>query len=75
MITVYLYNYIQTVSNQVHTQNLTYNYTIIMYTNLNINLYSSMYIQIPIRNHVFYFYDKSASLHKSRKKHFYPGLS
>ena len=46
MITVYLYNYIQTVSNQVHTQNLTYNYTIIMYTNLNINLYSSMYIQI-----------------------------
>ena len=40
MITISLHNYVQTYSNQVHTQNLTYNYnyTIIIYTNLNINL-------------------------------------
>ena len=38
MITVFLHNSIQTISNQVHIQNLTYNYTIIKYTNLYINL-------------------------------------
>ena len=46
MITVFLHNSIQTISNQVHIQNLTYNYTIIKYTNLYINLNWSPNIQI-----------------------------
>ena len=38
IITIFLNNYVQTYSSQVHTQYLTYNYTIIIYINLNINL-------------------------------------
>ena len=46
MITVFLNNYIQTFSYDANTQNLTYNYTIIICTNLNTNSCSSLYIQI-----------------------------
>ena len=52
MITGFLYNYVETYSNQIYTQNLTFNYTIVMTTNLNINLYSD------IMNHVFQIYDE-----------------
>ena len=38
IITIFLNNYVQTYPSQVHTQYLTYNYTIIICTNLNINL-------------------------------------
>ena len=68
MITVFLHNYVQTYSNQVHTQNLTYNYTIIIHTNLNINLNWSPDIQISettfftFMKKVKRFYEKSKAL-------------
>lgn len=61
MITVFLYNDIQTFLNSVYTQNLTYNYYMFkfQYKLKLITRYSD------IRNHVFYFHNKS------KKKHFY----
>ena len=71
MITVFLHNYIQTFSNQVHTQNLTYNYTIIIYTNLNINLYSSLHIQISETTFSKFMIKVTQIYDKFRKKHIY----
>ena len=71
MITIYLNNYVQTYSNQVHTQNLTYNYTIIIYTNLNINLYSSLHIQISETTFSKFMINLTQIYHKFRKKHIY----
>ena len=71
MITVFLHNSIQTISNQVHIQNLTYNYTIIVYTNLYINLNWSPNIQIS-ETTFFTFMKKVKHFYlKSQKKHFY----
>ena len=71
MITVFLQNSIQTISNQVHIQNLTYNYTIIKYTNLYINLNWSPNIQIS-ETTFFTFMKKVKHFYlKSQKKHFY----
>ena len=71
MITIFLNNYVQTYSNQVHTQNLSYNYTIIIYTNLNINLYSSLHIQISETMFPKFMINLTQIYDKFRKKHIY----
>ena len=60
-----------TYSNQVNTQNLTHNYTIIIHTNLNINLYSSLYIQISETTFSKFMIKVTQIYDKFRKKHIY----